>query len=179
MKARTFNIGLVSTAVVLTLAPVIQGFPQWMKPRDDTGSKNAPREYKVYEPPPPGYGGYYTYAGHGPQPTVTRSSSSSISSATSESSGEETSLGASSSGKLLPCRSEVQSLFFAQLLPLSLPLMVQLLRLLNHLPSPLTAPHRHLLSTTRALFSANSFHHFQQSLPWLLPMTALLHMSHS
>jgi hypothetical protein len=78
-----------------------------MKPRQDV-ARNAPRQYNVYEPPPPEYGGYYTYAGYGPQPTIVSSSSSSISSATSEASGEETS-SVSSSGKLLPSYSEVQS----------------------------------------------------------------------
>ena len=101
MRTSTVNIGLVSTAVLLTLAPAAQAFPQWMKPQD-AESNNAPRRYSVYEPPPAQYGGYYTYAGFGPQPTLTSSSSSSISLASSEASGEETSLSSVvPSGKLL------------------------------------------------------------------------------
>jgi hypothetical protein len=90
MKANTFNIGLVSTSLLLSLAPVIEAFPQWMQPRHEE-SKNAPREYSIYEPPPTQYGGYYTYGGNGPRPTF-HSKSSLIVSATSEASGEETSI---------------------------------------------------------------------------------------
>ena len=120
MKASTFHIGLASTVVLLTLAPVTQAFPQWMKPRSEE-SKNAPRQYNVYEPPPQ-YGGYYTYAGNGPRPTIASSSSSSISYATSEVSGEETSSSVASSGKLFPISPKLQISFFAQFLQLSLPL---------------------------------------------------------
>lgn len=103
MKGNTFNYGLVSTAVILTFAPATQAFPQWMKPRHIEEVKNAPSGYNVYEPPQ--YGGSYTYGGLGPQPTIATTLAS-VSSATSEASGEETS---SSSSKFFPHCSKVQS----------------------------------------------------------------------
>jgi hypothetical protein len=100
MKGSTFNIVLVSTAVILTLAPGSQAFPQWMKPRHDE-SKNAPRQYNAYDSPPPAYGGYYSYGGLGPQPTIVTTPTFKVSSATSEASGEETSSNVLPSGKLV------------------------------------------------------------------------------
>lgn len=90
MKGNTFNLGLVSAVVILTLAPATQAFPPWMKPRHVEEVKNAPRQYNAYDSPPTQYGGYYTYPGVGPQPTIATTPAS-ISFATSESSGEESS----------------------------------------------------------------------------------------
>ena len=91
MKGGTLKVRLVSTAIFLTLAPAADALPEWLQPhRRAFDDKFAPRQYNVYEPPPGGYGGSYTYVGYGPQPTITQSSISS--SATSESSGEKTSL---------------------------------------------------------------------------------------
>lgn len=110
MKANTFNFGLVSTALLLTFVPGTQAFPQWMQPRHED-SKNAPRQYSVYEPPPAQYGGYYTYGGSGPQPTIP-SGLDPGGSATSKASGEETS---SVSGKLLCIAPDNESLLFTSL----------------------------------------------------------------
>jgi hypothetical protein len=100
MKGNPFIRGLVSTTFIFVLAQGAQAFPPWMKPRRDADSKNAPRQYSVYESPASQSGGSYTYPGIGPQPTI--ASSSSYATAASQASGEETSLSISSSRKLPP-----------------------------------------------------------------------------
>ena len=97
MKGNKFNIGLASTALVLTLAPATQAFPQWMKPHHDK-SKNAPPQYNAYDSIP-AYGGGYSYGGLGPQPTIVTSLVPTISSATTESSSAETSSSVLPSGE--------------------------------------------------------------------------------
>jgi hypothetical protein len=90
MKGITVQLGFASVAALcLTLASTVQALPPWTQPRsNEAGDKLAARQY-MYDPPPPGYGGYYTYGGYGPEPTLEMTSSSTL--ATSESSGEETS----------------------------------------------------------------------------------------
>jgi hypothetical protein len=90
MKDSILNLGLVSTAVLLTLVPATRALPPLQPHHRKPDSQFAPRQYNVYEPLGDEYGGYYTYAGYGPQPTISQSSASSR--ATSKSSGEETSL---------------------------------------------------------------------------------------
>jgi hypothetical protein len=106
MKGSILNIVPMAAAILLTLASGTRALPQWMKPRHDAEGNNAPREYKVYDPPSHKYGGYYTYAGYGPRPTIPSPSPSS-STATSEASGEETSSSDVLSGILFPRIAEV------------------------------------------------------------------------
>lgn len=108
MKGSILNIVPMAAAIILTLASGTQALPQWMRPRHDAEVNNAPREYNVYDPPSHKYGGYYTYAGYGPRPTIPSPSPSPSSSTTTfEASGEETSSSDVPSGMLFPKIAEV------------------------------------------------------------------------
>ena len=87
MKRLFSKAGLLSAAAILALVPATQALPKWLQPlRREADGQYAPRQYSVYENP----GGYYTYAGYGPAPTISSTGSTSSTSG-SESSGVETS----------------------------------------------------------------------------------------
>jgi hypothetical protein len=86
MKLPSLNIGLVSTASLLGLIPPTLGIPRWFQSHERGVDLKVPRQYSVYETSPR-YGGY-TYAGYGPQPTVTSTTALGLLSSTSQNSGE-------------------------------------------------------------------------------------------
>lgn len=90
VKMRVNTRSLASASILLVLAPGINGLPSWFQAKHHEAQdvRNLPRQYSVYGANPVAYGGY-TYPGYGPAPTVEKTSSSALSTATSD--GEATS----------------------------------------------------------------------------------------
>jgi hypothetical protein len=89
MKIKPLDVGIVSSVLLLSLIPATQAVPSWLQPhRREQDVKKTPRTYLAYEQAPKAE--HYSYGGYGPAPTISSTSSPSVS-ITSQAGGELTS----------------------------------------------------------------------------------------